>query len=74
MAEIYKALGMDLPTAFRMFMTRSKVVKGLPAEATLSETIITRAGAKNAFYELRERAISCPKCKKMSKRCSKFSS
>ena len=29
-AEIYEALGMDLPTAFRMFMTRSKMVKGLP--------------------------------------------
>ena len=28
-AEIYEALGMDLPTAFRMFMTRSKMVKRL---------------------------------------------
>lgn len=31
-AEIYETLGMDLPTAFRMFMTRSKMVKGLPFE------------------------------------------
>ena len=40
--EIYERLGMDLPTAFRMFMTRSKMVKGLPFEATLPEQTITR--------------------------------
>ena len=55
-AEIYESLGMDLPTAFRMFMTRSKMVKGLPFEAKLPETTITRAGAKKAFYDLREQA------------------
>ena len=54
--EIYEALGMDLPTAFRMFLTRSKMVKGLPFEATLPETTVTRAEAKNAFYTLREQA------------------
>ena len=48
-AEIYETLGMDLPTAFRMFMTRSKMVKGLPFEATLPETTITRAEAKNCL-------------------------
>ena len=47
-AEIYETLGMDLPTAFR-----SKMVKGLPFEATLPETTITRTEAKRAFYELR---------------------
>ena len=59
-AEIYETLGMDLPTAFRMFMTRSKMVKGLPFEATLPDTTITRAEAKNAFYELREQAADVP--------------
>ena len=59
-AEIYETLGMDLPTAFRMFMTRSKMVKGLPFEATLPETTITKAEAKNAFYELREQAADVP--------------
>ena len=59
-AEIYETLGMDLPTAFRMFMTRSKMVKGLPFEATLPENIITRAEAKKAFYELREQAADVP--------------
>ena len=50
----------DLPTAFRMFMTRSKMVKGLSFEATLPETTIIRAEAKNAFYELRKQAADVP--------------
>ena len=54
--EIYERLGMDLPTAFRMFMTRSKMVKGLPFEATLPEQTVTRAEAKNAFYAMRGQA------------------
>lgn len=59
-AEIYESLGMDLPTAFRMFMIRSKMVKGLPFEATLPENTITRAEAKKAFYDLREQALDVP--------------
>ena len=59
-SEIYEALGMDLPTAFRMFMTRSKMVKGLPFEATLPEVTVTRAEAKKAFYDLREQASDIP--------------
>lgn len=58
--EIYERLGMDLPTAFRMFMTRSKMVRGLPFEATLPEQTITRVEAKNAFYELRREAADVP--------------
>ena len=38
----------------------SKMVKGLPFEATLPETTITRTEAKNAFYELREQAADVP--------------
>lgn len=59
-AEIYERLGMDLPTAFRMFMAKSKMVKGLPFEALLPENTITRAEAKNAFYELRNQAANVP--------------
>lgn len=58
--EIYESLGIDLPTAFRMFMTRSKMVKGLPFEAKLPQQTITRAEARNAFYELREQASDVP--------------
>lgn len=59
-AEIYERLGMDLPTAFRMFMVKSKMVKGLPFDATLPEQTITRTEAKNAFYELRKQAANVP--------------
>ena len=59
-AEIYEKLGMDLPTAFRMFMVKSKMIKGLPFEATLPEQTITRVEAKNAFYELRKQAADVP--------------
>ncbi len=45
----------SLPLSFR-----SKMVKGLPFEVTLPETTITRAEAKNAFYELREQAADVP--------------
>jgi len=58
--EIYERLGLDLPTAFRMFMTKSKMVKGLPFEATLPEQTITRTEAKNAFYELRRQVANVP--------------
>jgi DNA-damage-inducible protein J len=36
------------------------MVKGLPFEATLPETTITRAEAKSAFYALREQASDVP--------------
>lgn len=58
--EIYEKLGMDLPTAIRMFMAKSKMVKGLPFEATLPQNTITRAEARNAFYELRKQAADVP--------------
>lgn len=58
--EIYERLGMDLPTAFRMFMAKSKMVKGLPFEAALPEKTITRTEARNAFYELRQQAANLP--------------
>ncbi len=58
--EIYERLGMDLPTAFRMFMTKSKIVKGLPFEATLPENTITRTEAKNAFHEMRKQVADIP--------------
>ena len=58
--EIYERLGMDLSTAFRMFMVKSKIVKGLPFEAKLPEQTITRTEAKSAFYELRKQAANIP--------------
>lgn len=58
--EIYEALGMDLPTAIRMFMKKSKMVRGIPFDTRLPETAITRTEALNAFEELRRQAADVP--------------
>ncbi|MBQ5933171.1 MAG: type II toxin-antitoxin system RelB/DinJ family antitoxin [Lachnospiraceae bacterium] len=57
--DIYEKLGMDLPTAFRMFMKRSKMVHGLPFEAVLPETE-KREDLKKAFNALRSEAALLP--------------
>ncbi len=59
-SEIYESLGMDLPTAFRMFMIRSKIEKGLPFDAKLPENAITRSEALSTFNELRRQASNLP--------------
>lgn len=59
-SEIYNALGMDLPTAFRMFMVRSKMVRGIPFDTVLPETTVTRAEGLAAFEELRKQAADVP--------------
>lgn len=58
--EIYEAIGMDLPTAFRMFMVRSKAVRGLPFPATMTTDTITHSEAVNAFARLRAQAADVP--------------
>ena len=57
---IYEALGMDLNTAFRMFMERSRMVRGLPFPAVLPETRMTRAEAQRAIDEIRVEAADLP--------------
>lgn len=59
-SDIYEQLGMDLPTAFRMFMKRSKQVKGLPFEAILPTQTITRGDALDAFYSARQQMADEP--------------
>ena len=53
---IYEALGMDLNTALRMFMERTRMVRGLPFPAVLPEEKITKAEAKAAFAAMRREA------------------
>ena len=57
---IYEAMGMDLNTAFRMFMERTRMVRGLPFPAVLPEKQMTRADAKKAIDELRAEAKDFP--------------
>lgn len=58
--EIYESLGMDLPTAFRMFMKRSVLVKGLPFDAKLPEDTVMRTDGINAFREIRRQLADVP--------------
>ena len=58
--EIYEAIGMDLPTAFRMFMVRSKAVRGLPFPAVMTSGFMTHSDAVAAFAKLRAEAADVP--------------
>lgn len=57
---IYEALGMDLNTAFRMFMERTRMVRGLPFPAVLPETRMTKAEAQKALDDIRAEAAGVP--------------
>jgi len=57
---IYEALGMDLNTAFRMFMERTRMVRGLPFPAVLPETRMTKAEAQKVFDDIRAEADGFP--------------
>lgn len=57
---IYEAMGMDLNTAFRMFMERTRMVRGLPFPAVLPDTRMTRAEAQRAIDDIREEAADLP--------------
>jgi DNA-damage-inducible protein J len=60
-AEIYEALGMDLPTAIRMFFVKSKMVRGLPFDTTLPKNVLTRTEAMNALEDMFSQAADTPK-------------
>lgn len=57
---IYEAMGMDLNTAFRMFMERTRMVRGLPFPAVLPENKMTAAEAKAAVEKMRAEAADMP--------------
>lgn len=54
--KIYEAMGIDLNTAFRIFMERTKAVNGFPFYIDLSKNEMIREEALSAFNELREQA------------------
>lgn len=59
-SEIYEAMGLDLPTALRMFMARSRMVRGIPFETILPDNIPTRSDALKAFYDMRSSCEELP--------------
>lgn len=59
-AEIYEAMGMDIPTAIRMFLIRSKMVRGIPFDTTLPKDVITRTEALRALDTMFQQASDTP--------------
>ncbi len=59
-AAIYEAMGMDLNTAFRMFMERTRMVRGLPFPAVLPSDKMTRTEAKAVIDRMRQEAADMP--------------
>ena len=57
---IYGAMGLDLNTAFRMFMERTRMVRGLPFPAVLPEGYMTQEKARNALAAARAQAADLP--------------
>ena len=57
---IYEAMGMDLNTAFRMFMERTRMVRGLPFPAVLPSDRMTAAEARESVEALRREAAGLP--------------
>ena len=58
---IYAALGMDLNTAFRMFMEHTRMVRGLPFPAVLPDAKpMTRYDAQAVIDALRSEASDLP--------------
>ena len=57
---IYEAMGLDLNTAFRMFMERTRMVRGLPFPAVLPENRMTKAEARAAIEAVRLEAADMP--------------
>lgn len=57
---IYEAMGMDLNTAFRMFMERTRMERGLPFPAVLPETKMARAEAQKVIDDIGEEAAELP--------------
>ena len=53
---LYEALGIDLPTAVRMFIKRSLMVKGIPFPMTLNEQEYKAESAVQAMQELSDAA------------------
>ena len=49
--DIYEQLGLDLPTAIRMFLKKSIAVRGLPFEATLQANTCARQEALDIIKE-----------------------
>jgi len=58
--EIYETMGLNLNTAFRMFMKRTRIVKISPFPATLNDEEIRRIKVSAVLTALREETAEFP--------------
>ena len=58
--QLLESLGLDLPTALRMFLVRTRIERGLPFSVTLPESEASRATGISAFQALRRQAADVP--------------
>ena len=59
-SKIFEALGLDLPTALRMFLARSLSVKGIPFDVKLPQRPISREEAWLTFQDMRQQVADVP--------------
>lgn len=55
--DIYEQLGLDLPTAIRMFLKKSVATRGIPFDTKLPDKVMT---GQEALEALREQALCLP--------------
>ena len=58
--KIYSALGMNLDVALRLFLERTREVRGLPFSASLPRKRISPEEALDNFNRMREDAVDVP--------------
>lgn len=60
-SALYESIGLDLPTAFRMFLIKSKSVGGLPFEAKIEKNKkLSLEDGLSAFWALRGQSSELP--------------
>ena len=57
--EVFERLGIDLPTAVRMFLKRSVLENGVPFRMTLPKEQYTADRAVRAMHEMQDTAEQC---------------
>ncbi len=58
--DIFAAIGLDMSTALRMFLIKVKHVRGLPFEAVLPASDMTRQDALNIIADAKHQMATVP--------------
>ena len=58
--DIFASVGLDMSTALRMFLIKAKYVRGLPFEAVLPKSELTRKDALSVIEEARKQMADMP--------------